>query len=278
MGKLLILSMSCNKQCFLGEEKLIKDTWAKDIISGKIENVDWYSYRASTDGKITIDTDNHVLFVPCGDKLFDTYYKTILALRYFCYNFDFDWMLRTNTSTYVNVKSLVQCLDDLDEDDFYGNRVNIDINANDRPYLCGYCALFSRKTCLDIIDSFDGYLTGIDDCKIGLSLSRRLNIGTKLFTKFHTFHEQLFEDANVVVNDKFTKSVAFRIKESKREKMPEKMRFLDEFFKKNKSEYPIIYNTPPFLIYKDFRKYSEIYDLAKTDGVKYKKIKHLRML
>ena len=109
--------MSCNQNFFIREENLIKQTYAKDIIEKKIENIDFWSYSASQDNKIHINKEIHRIEVPCDDSLLGTYQKTIKTLKVIQYlNIKYDYIVRTNCSTYINVQLLNNFIQSLEDD------------------------------------------------------------------------------------------------------------------------------------------------------------------
>lgn len=87
---------------------MVRETWAGDIMKGMYPNVDFYSYTASTDGKYHIDKTNHQLTVPCDDGFHGTAEKTLKVFRLIeeKMNLEYDYMFRTNASTFVNVPLL----------------------------------------------------------------------------------------------------------------------------------------------------------------------------
>ena len=108
--------MSCNKEFFVNAQSYIQETWAQDIIEGRYPNISYYQYTASTDGKYHISEREHMIQVPCDDSLSGTAEKTIKCLKFLReIGKDFDYVFRTNVSTYVNVfllDKLVQSLYD----------------------------------------------------------------------------------------------------------------------------------------------------------------------
>ena len=40
---ILFLIQSCNREDFLNEEFVVKETWAKDVIDGKYSNIDYWT-------------------------------------------------------------------------------------------------------------------------------------------------------------------------------------------------------------------------------------------
>ena len=106
--------MSCNDEFFIKEEEIAKQTWAKDIIEKKYENIDFLAYRG-TSNKHSIDWNLNLFKVKCEDGLDNTFKKTYYALSILNKKYDYDYIFRCNTSTYVNVPlldSFIQLLED----------------------------------------------------------------------------------------------------------------------------------------------------------------------
>ena len=107
MKKILILAMSCNQDFFLQQEQNIRNLYAKDILEGKYENIDFWVYTASTDEKYHVNKKQHKLYVPCDDSLSGTYEKTFKTFNLLeKTDIEYDYIFRTNLSTYVNVELL----------------------------------------------------------------------------------------------------------------------------------------------------------------------------
>lgn len=82
-------------------------TWASDILEGSYPNIDFYVYTSTSQEKPYIDYESHKIYVPSQDTLFGTWQKTLKAFKViqqedFPFN-DYDYILRTNTSTFINV-------------------------------------------------------------------------------------------------------------------------------------------------------------------------------
>lgn len=139
--KLIILTLCCNQQIFIDQENRLRKTlYAKDILNNEFENVDYWTYTASTDGKYHVNKKLHKLEVPSGDDLSSTYDKT-----YMCFNLllkagiEFDYVLMTNCSTYVNVPLLKQFVDRLtNETDVYTGAVYCTKNISGPYEYCLY--------------------------------------------------------------------------------------------------------------------------------------------
>lgn len=125
--KILMLSMSCNNTYFKSLLAVVKDTWAKPIIQGKYKNVQWFAYTAC-DKKHPypyIDFEDHIIYVDCADGLFDTYEKTQKAYRMLLnagIN-DFDYVVRTNTSGFVNIDKMIDKINSANENEILGGKV-----------------------------------------------------------------------------------------------------------------------------------------------------------
>ena len=103
--KVIILSMSCNQERYINEENAIRQTWGKDIIEGKYDNIELLFYRG---GASEIHLENDVLYCPTGDEVYNTYKKSIECFKWLVENKEFDYIIRTNTSTYINVDAILQ--------------------------------------------------------------------------------------------------------------------------------------------------------------------------
>ena len=114
MKKLLILAMSCNQPFFLDQETNIKNLYAKDIIDKKYPNIEFYIYTASYDDKFHINKQEHKLYVPANDLLEGTFEKTQQVFKLVDHlDFDYDYILRTNCSTYINVELVNRFINEL---------------------------------------------------------------------------------------------------------------------------------------------------------------------
>ena len=106
--KILILTMCCNQELFQQQEyRLRTQLYAKDILENKYNNVDYWTYTASADGKYHVNKKLHKIEVPCDDSLYGTYDKTYKAFKLLNQlNIEYDYILRTNCSTYINIPLL----------------------------------------------------------------------------------------------------------------------------------------------------------------------------
>jgi len=106
--KLLILCMSCNLPYHNKQENIVKETWGKNILMNKYDNVSLYFYKAGVEEKI----EGNYIYVNTGDDWYNTYPKTLRALQLLEENnIEYDFILRTNCSTYVNIDMLFYFID-----------------------------------------------------------------------------------------------------------------------------------------------------------------------
>ena len=72
MKKAIILVMSCEQGRYIAEEEVIRETWAKPIINGKIENVSIMFYRGGSETE-EYDKDKCLLKLTSDDDLYKTF-------------------------------------------------------------------------------------------------------------------------------------------------------------------------------------------------------------
>ena len=175
MKKLLITVMSCDQEFFSNQEELIKQTWAKDIIDGKYPNIDIVFYMGCPVINATyFDNDLKTIVLKCEDGLDNTFKKTIRAFEYIDNNYEYDYIFRTNTSTYVNVQLLNEFIQSITDDNLlYGSEI-YSLSESTCPYpLClfarGNSIILSKKHIGILLkDSYPLlYLNLCDDYTIG---------------------------------------------------------------------------------------------------------------
>ena len=165
--KILILVMSCNLDFFDHEVEIVEQTWAKDIIDGKYDNISYYSYTAMTDEMFRnsehknlgiIDEECHTVYVPTKDDFYSTYQKTLMCLKTLHTKIcDVDYIFRTNTSTYINVPLLdafVQRLETTDENIYCGRILASKYISGPYPYCLyaqGNSVLISKQYYMDVM-------------------------------------------------------------------------------------------------------------------------------
>lgn len=107
--KILMLTMSCNLPYFKSLLGAVKDTWAKPLLKDEYDDIIWFAYTACDEYHPYpyIDFENHIIYVDHGDSLNETYGKTKKAYEMLkATGIKFDYVVRTNTSVFVNIENL----------------------------------------------------------------------------------------------------------------------------------------------------------------------------
>ena len=140
MKKILIVCMGCQNEFFVNQEKFVKDTWAKPIIEGKYENIGFMIFRGGYD-KNSYSNSEHLLKLNVEDDADNRYKKCYLAYSMIRKNFkEYDYIYRTNTSTYVNVELLNAFIQNIDNDEVLYSGEIMSLAELPAPYpLCLSC-------------------------------------------------------------------------------------------------------------------------------------------
>jgi hypothetical protein len=103
--KILISVLSLDQEPYITLENKIRETW---LIDAKNAGIDVVFYYGSLD-KIS---EGDRLFFPTGEGWSQINNKTYLMFKYIKENFDFDFVFRTNSSSYVKIENLINFLKD----------------------------------------------------------------------------------------------------------------------------------------------------------------------
>jgi len=195
MNKILILVLASNTYPSHRNEKAIKKTWA----AKNIENINIIFYKS---GK-HISFKNNELTVVAGKKTTDIGYKTLRAFEWASKNIEFDYLLRTNTSSYVNISELKKKIKTLNNDKNYiysGITMSLPKNEfrNKIDFISGAGILFNKNT-IDLILSneieFDR--NEMDDVALGKLLQNHKVVptsGTRFDIKGNITKQELSEN------------------------------------------------------------------------------------
>lgn len=152
--KLLILSMICNKGKYIRQKSLIRQTWGKDILEKKVENVELFFFTSSEDGKNCINYDKNTIFVNSGDELINTAEKTAKTLIACDNLLNFDYLVITNSSTVLNVNLIYKFINSeyINEDKYYGGEL---LYQGVIPFFRGDFILFHKNKIQSILKPYD---------------------------------------------------------------------------------------------------------------------------
>lgn len=161
--------MSCNKDAFLQEEKIIRDTYYAD----KDDFMNIIFYRGDY-GQTKLNGD--ILECISSDDLEHTFDKTIEVFQYVTENIDYDFIVRVNTTEILNLYLIRQFIDTLCVDDMslYCDNL-IWRQTNDLLYAQGNFMIMSKYIINEILKYSPLYLLmtneiRIDDIYIGYCL------------------------------------------------------------------------------------------------------------
>lgn len=165
--------MSCNIDFFMEQEKVIRNTWLKPVIEGAYKDVDYYFYTSGE--RDFIDDDSHQIYVKCNDDWYATFEKTRKAMEMVMRRNDYDYIVRVNLSTYVNVPLLLMFIKmklDICHDDYHVWGVEL-LQHNSTKYMIGKFLLFPKPAVMDLINCDEKFHTqrDADDYVIGCVLN-----------------------------------------------------------------------------------------------------------
>lgn len=179
MKKILILAQSCNNDFFNREIECIKETYASNLPS----NINFIYYTGNNEKEELID---NCLKLTCSDDIHSTFRKTYFALEFLNkHNIEYDYIVKTNTSTYINVKLLNEIINSIEDDKklYCTELYSLSDGCCPTPL-----ALFARGNCIILSKYWQNiilhegisflYLNIIDDKTIG-NIHNSFNIKTK---------------------------------------------------------------------------------------------------
>ena len=186
--KIIFLILSSDKYPSPINEKKQKNTWVKDAENSGSKV---FFYKGGTNQLI----DENYLYLKSGDGLNDIGYKTIDALKWVKNNYDFKYLVRSNSSTYVNIKEVEKLLVNYNSTDplYAGRPTNFNNQFN---YAHGSCIILNKASVSKILENeqnWDHRL--IDDSALG-KLFDEIDINLKHNEVFHVNSKILLGDLN----------------------------------------------------------------------------------
>jgi hypothetical protein len=143
--KILVLVMSCNLPQYKEKEEDIRQTWGKDILEKKYDNIDLWFFTAGEHDMI--DVEKHKIYTKCSDlrdRTFQKLMKTIYNVE--ANRIEYDWILRVNTSTYINIELIDKILQHSPSEEwiYAGTMFCQPWILNKMPFLSGEYLIISR--------------------------------------------------------------------------------------------------------------------------------------
>jgi len=258
--KILVLNMSSTNSSFDLFNKLDKcsrETWAKDIIDGKYENIDYYT-TIDTDKQTRIDEKNKVVYIHKDKDIDNTihmYDRFIESSKLLLKKKKYDYIIRVNSSTWLNIDLLNEFLaNETDDSKIYTHSLLSGYYSLYYPWMSGCLFMMASKYIGIIEKEFnalnDSTKTAVnDDIIISAVLRVRMNNltntdnGWKIFNslegKYLWKHDSLSK-----IKDNLDYSVpSYQVKDFELINDPEKqfeieskrMKYLTEDWNKHKS-------------------------------------------
>ena len=114
--KIIILVLSMDSDVYINLEGTIRETWGNNHIC-KI-----YYYYGGFD-KLHLDGD--IIKCTSNEGLYNIGHKTIESFQYLFDNEEFDFIFRTNSSSFINIDKMVDFLSNKPKEQFYCGYMNI---------------------------------------------------------------------------------------------------------------------------------------------------------
>lgn len=168
MKRVLYLVQSCNEPGYTAEEDVVRETWGKDA------EVVFYKARPDI-GVPCLEGDT--LYVDAPDDIDGTYAKTMEALNWAFNGGRYNYVVRTNTSHWINtpaINSWIQQRNDADDRLHGGFTVHLAHGPyKDLFFLNGGLLVISRTCyCNHLAAAWDKDARCVDDVMIGETLRR----------------------------------------------------------------------------------------------------------
>lgn len=161
--KILILVQGCDAPPYDKIQQSQMDTWDSIKVPG-VETIYYISDESLPKGDFRIDGDK--LYVPCSEAYNMMHWRYKLALDVVALK-DWDYIFRTNTSSYVDKKMLLDFAKDLPKEKVYCG-----IKGGDN--MASGCGVFLSRDVVNIfIDNFDDHPTPAEDCLMGTWCERK---------------------------------------------------------------------------------------------------------
>jgi len=135
-------------------DKCAKRTWAKDVIDGKYPNIDYWTITDGTDVN-RIDKKHKIVYIKNDEtidntmNLLDRWLKAYRIMKEAGYSYE--WVLRTNTSTWCNIDVINEFLaDEEDEAQIYSYNFFAAFWSIFNVYMSGAAMLWSARN-IDIL-------------------------------------------------------------------------------------------------------------------------------
>lgn len=87
----------------------------------KFDNITYYFIQMKPDLSLDFEVNDDIIYVKGEESMMNILHKTVVSMKYILKNHSFDFMLRTNISTLVNIKELSSFLEMVPQKGYYGS-------------------------------------------------------------------------------------------------------------------------------------------------------------
>lgn len=230
--EVLFLIQSCNEERYIKEEQILRETYLKRLRKGCC----YYFYRGNGNNTLSGDT----LLLDCEDDLNHTFKKTMMALSVFK-NKGYDFIVRLNTSNWINMELLFNLLETLNSSkrELIGGKALKNGTTKGIPILRGNLLIINKTIMNDLFESTKKkYDSGIDDVLIGLNLfSYYKEIGVEYLNVLKNISYKAYSDITNITNKDIENTICIRLVDKiKKDGNSEVIREIDNRYIQSKLE------------------------------------------
>lgn len=186
--KIIILIIDSPNHHYNNLKKIQQETWNNENYN-KYQTF-YYSFSPNVNKILCTDTD---LIIPGREGFFNIGKKTLIAFDYILNNFDFDFLFRTNLSSYIDTKLLYKHINnnDLIYDGIVGNFKGLYEFCSGSGYVIRKDII---KKVLDNQSIWNHQV--IDDCSLGELLKKQNIFPNKKANRYEYFENGTYELKN----------------------------------------------------------------------------------
>lgn len=190
--KIIILVLSSNSPVHFINRFFQKTTWAKSTF----KNVQIINYFG---GYKTTKFKNNNLLLDASNKFTDIGEKTYNAFKWCNKNLDFDFIFRTNSSSYIDVGNLIEYINNNNQITYSGSKAQAILRDKKYEFASGSGYFVSKQGVEQIVSNKNLWDFSLPD-DVGLGeLFTKLGIKNTIFKKNEITRFPLFEDIDYML-------------------------------------------------------------------------------
>lgn len=114
------------------------------------------------------EIDNYIYVKGEENLIPGVYIKTMKTMKYINEKYDYDFIIRTNLSSFWNLNNVIKLKKNLPLNNFSGGHVGY---VNNNTYISGMCIILSKDTCINLANNMN-IVYELDDVIIGAQLQQ----------------------------------------------------------------------------------------------------------